>query len=38
MVTHNPAIAARTDRTVTLRDGQIESDVRNGARRPAMVR
>ncbi len=38
MVTHNPVIASHTDRTITLQDGRIDSDVRNGARhRPAPV-
>jgi len=32
MVTHNPQIARHTDRTITLRDGRIDSDIRNGAR------
>jgi putative ABC transport system ATP-binding protein len=32
MVTHNPSIADHTDRTITLQDGHIESDIRNGAR------
>jgi ABC-type lipoprotein export system ATPase subunit len=34
MVTHNPVIASHTDRTITLQDGRIDSDVRNGARPP----
>ena len=33
MVTHNPIIASHTDRTITLQDGRIDTDVRNGARR-----
>ncbi|MBF8256141.1 MAG: putative ABC transporter ATP-binding protein [Anaerolineales bacterium] len=38
MVTHNPVIASHTDRTITLQDGRIDTDVRNGARqRPALV-
>jgi putative ABC transport system ATP-binding protein len=38
MVTHNPIIASHTDRTITLQDGRIDTDVRNGARhRPAPV-
>jgi putative ABC transport system ATP-binding protein len=32
MVTHNPGIATHTDRTITLEDGRISTDVRNGAR------
>jgi putative ABC transport system ATP-binding protein len=32
MVTHNPVIASHTDRTITLRDGRIDTDIRNGAR------
>jgi putative ABC transport system ATP-binding protein len=32
MVTHNPGIASHTDRTITLEDGRISTDVRNGAR------
>lgn len=31
IVTHESEIAAQTDRIITLRDGQIESDVQNGA-------
>jgi putative ABC transport system ATP-binding protein len=38
MVTHNPVIALHTDRTITLQDGRIDTDIRNGARRrPAQV-
>jgi putative ABC transport system ATP-binding protein len=38
MVTHNPVIASHTDRTITLQDGRIDTDVRNGARqRPTPV-
>ena len=33
MVTHNPTIALHTDRTITLQDGRVDSDVRNGDRR-----
>jgi putative ABC transport system ATP-binding protein len=35
IVTHNPDIAALTDRTITVRDGQILSDTRNPQRPPA---
>jgi putative ABC transport system ATP-binding protein len=35
MVTHNPVIASHTDRTITLQDGRIATDVRNGARHRA---
>jgi putative ABC transport system ATP-binding protein len=34
MVTHNPAIAVRTDRTITLQDGRVATDVQNEADRP----
>jgi putative ABC transport system ATP-binding protein len=32
MVTHNSQIARHTDRTITLRDGRVDSDIRNGGR------
>jgi putative ABC transport system ATP-binding protein len=32
MVTHNPIIAGHTDRTITLQDGRLDTDVRNGVR------
>jgi len=35
MVTHEPNIAARADRVITLRDGRIESDVMNDPQEPA---
>ena len=30
MVTHEPDIAAHAERVVMLRDGQVDSDTRNG--------
>jgi ABC-type lipoprotein export system ATPase subunit len=33
MVTHDPEAAAHAQRVIHLRDGQIESDLVNGARR-----
>jgi putative ABC transport system ATP-binding protein len=36
MVTHNPVIASHTDRTITLQDGRVHTDMRNGARHPAV--
>lgn len=38
MVTHNPAIAGTTDRTITLRDGRLDHDHRYGrGARPAAI-
>jgi putative ABC transport system ATP-binding protein len=38
MVTHNPVIASHTERTITLQDGRIATDVRHGTRhQPAPV-
>ena len=31
MVTHDPSVAHYSSRTIRLRDGQVESDVKNGS-------
>ncbi len=37
MVTHNPALAERASRVVTLEHGKLRSDVRHGAGQPALA-
>jgi putative ABC transport system ATP-binding protein len=37
MVTHDPEIAAFTERTIHFRDGRIEKDVNNGIKKPILV-